>query len=103
MAARTVGLHQPLGDRGFDDGRRQPGDRPDAESDPAPEQTLAEQLPSPRQVGGERALGDAELLGRLAPRFPLQLAGHQRGPIALRQAIQLLVRVRPVKYIYKAA
>src|SRR5262249_56789596 len=76
----------------FKRGRRQPGDRPDAESDPAPEQTLVEQLPSPCQVGGERALGDAELPGRLAPRSPLELAGDQGGPITLRQAAQLLVQ-----------
>ncbi len=93
-AARTGGPSSCSGTAVLDQRAGQSRERPHAEADPAPLQPIAEQIPSARQVGRQRALGNAELPSRFAPRLALDLAGHQRDPVTVRQAIQLLVQDR---------
>src|SRR5438105_4547888 len=49
--------------------------------------------PGAGEPAGERAFGDAQLAGRVAPALALQLAQNNRRPVLVRQTIQLVIEL----------
>ena len=62
---------------------------------PAADEPLPQPFPPPRQPGHDRPLGTAQPPGRRRGGQALQVAEHDRLPVRRRQAVDLLVQLRP--------